>query len=77
MDLDRPTVTTLNGGKLGLWHTGKHWDEPMSEYWRVPLMQGDQIIKRSPDQSLLTKMYTKRSVDFITNNALEVVNLDI
>ena len=32
-------------------------------------MQGDQIIKRSPDQSLLTKMYTKRSVDFITNNA--------
>ena len=69
MDLDRPTVTTLNGGKLGLWHTGKHWDEPMSEYWRVPLMQGDQIIKRSPDQSLLTKMYTKRSVDFITNNA--------
>ena len=69
MDLDRPTVTALNDGKLGLWHTGKHWDEPMSEYWGVPLMQGDKIIKRSPDQSLLTQMYTKRSIDFIKKNA--------
>ena len=69
MDLDRKTVTALNGGELGLWHTGKHWDDPKSEYWRVPLMHGDQIIKRSPDQSLLTKMYTEHSVEFIKDNA--------
>ena len=69
MDLDRKTVTALNGGELGLWHTGKHWDDPKSEYWRVPLMNGDKIIKRSPDQSLLTKMYTEHSVEFIKDNA--------
>ena len=65
MDLDRPTVTALNGGRLGEWHTGIHWEEPKSEYWQVPLMEGEAILEHAPDQTLLTKNYTAKAIEFI------------
>ena len=68
MDLDRPRVTELNGGDLGEWHTGVHWDEPKSEYWQVPLMEGETILERAPDQSQLTQSYTEKAIDFIESN---------
>lgn len=68
MDLDRPKVTELNGGSLGQWHTGVHWTEPKSEYWQVPLMEGEEILERAPDQTQLTKSYTKKAIDFIESH---------
>ena len=68
MDLDRPTVTALNGGRLGEWHTGIHWEEPKSEYWQVPLMEGEAILEHAPDQTLLTKNYTAEAIEFIKAN---------
>lgn len=65
MNLDRPVAEALNGGPLGKWHTGPHWEAPRSEYWQVPLMQGETILKYGPDQSQLTKTYTEKSVNFI------------
>lgn len=69
MDMDRDTVKELNGGSLGEWHTGQHWNEPKSEYWRVPLMAGGQVLERGPDQRQLTQIYTQKSVEFIKENA--------
>ncbi len=68
MDLNRPAVEALNGGELGEWHTGIHWDKPRSEYWNVPLMEGATIVERAPDQNVLTKTYTEKSIEFIKAN---------
>ncbi len=68
MDLDRPKVTELNGGSLGEWYTGVHWDDPKSEYWQVPLMEGKEILERAPDQTQLTKSYTEKAIDFIESH---------
>ena len=68
MNLDRPSVTELNGGSLGEWHTGIHWDEPKSEYWQVPLMEGETILERAPDQTQLTQTYTDKAIEFIESN---------
>ncbi|NCG09302.1 MAG: sulfatase-like hydrolase/transferase [Verrucomicrobia bacterium] len=68
MNLDRPRVTELNGGQLGEWHTGVHWDDPKSEYWQVPLMEGETILEHAPDQTQLTKSYTEKAIDFIESH---------
>ncbi|MEQ9022139.1 MAG: sulfatase [Pseudomonadales bacterium] len=47
---------------------GVHWENPKSEYWDVPLMQGEEILERAPDQHQLTKDYTERAVEFIQDN---------
>lgn len=46
--------------------------EPKNEYWDVPLIQSsvengfqDEVIARPAEQSLLTKLYTEKSVDYI------------
>ncbi len=44
------------------------WHKPKSEYWNVPLMQDERIIKRSPNQELLAIEYTKRAQSFIRKN---------
>ena len=41
------------------------WYEPASEWFQVPLMRDEKILKRAPDQSLLTKRYTEEALDFI------------
>ena len=43
----------------------KGWYEPKSEWFQVPLMRGETVIERGPDQRLLTQRYTEESVDFI------------
>jgi len=45
-----------------------HWQNPKPEYWDVPLMQGEEILERAPDQHQLTKNYTEKAVEFIKEN---------
>ncbi|WDE96684.1 sulfatase [Lentisphaera profundi] len=68
MDGDSQVINALKKGEKLPWHKGPHWENPKSEYWNVPLMQGDKIIKRSPNQELLTKNYTEKAIDFIKAN---------
>ena len=42
------------------------FEEPLSEYWNVPLMRGTEIVERPADQTTLTRRYTEAAVDFIT-----------
>ncbi|MCF7848250.1 MAG: sulfatase [Kiritimatiellales bacterium] len=66
MDGDNVKIKAANKGiSKNLWIEGKHWKEPRSEYWNVPLMEGETILQRSPNQELLTKTYTEKSIDFI------------
>jgi arylsulfatase A-like enzyme len=37
-------------------------------YPELPLVEGDEVIQRDPDQSQLTKWYTERAVSFIDRN---------
>ena len=69
MDLNREMVKEVNKGKKNPWHLGNHWIEPKSKYWNVPLMDGEKILERSPDQEQLTKNYTEKALDFIKSNA--------
>ncbi|HEX7900767.1 MAG TPA: sulfatase [Planctomycetota bacterium] len=39
--------------------------EPKSAYWNVPLMRNEEILRRAPDQSELTRLYTEEAVKFI------------
>ena len=65
MDRDAEKVRKANKNVKGPWHSGGHWYHPKSEYWNVPLMEGEKIIKRSPNQELLTKNYTEKAIEFI------------
>ncbi|MCA8998849.1 MAG: sulfatase [Planctomycetaceae bacterium] len=40
------------------------WD-PKSEYWNVPLMQGQEIHERPADQTTITRRYTEAATRFI------------
>ncbi|MDD7983376.1 sulfatase [Lentisphaera marina] len=68
MDANKELINKVKKDKSLPWHRGKHWEEPKSEYWEVPLMQGETILKRAPDQELLTKTYTEKSQQFIRVN---------
>lgn len=41
---------------------------PKPEYWDVPLMQDDKVIERPVDHRTLTRRYTEKAVQFITEN---------
>ena len=41
---------------------------PRSEFWNVPLMRGEEIVERSPDQATLTRRYTEEAVRFIRSS---------
>ncbi len=45
--------------------------QPKSEYWDIPLMEGERVVERPADQSTLTKRYAERAVDFIRRNREE------
>ncbi len=64
MDADHERIKEVNATN----GRGDHWQNPRSEYWNVPLMEGEKILMRSPDQELLTKTYTERSIEFIRAN---------
>jgi arylsulfatase A-like enzyme len=68
MDLDRARVAALNGGSLGEWHTGLHWQDPKSDYWQVPLIEGENILEHAPDQTMLTQNYTAKAIECIEAN---------
>ncbi|UZJ43983.1 sulfatase [Marinimicrobium sp. C6131] len=70
MDLNIDLVKQVNGEEWGFdtWHKGEHWENPKPEYWQVPLMVGQNIVERAPDQNLLTKNYTEKAVEFIRNS---------
>ncbi len=41
------------------------FDDPRSEYWYVPLIQGEKVIERPADQNTLTRRCTEYAVSFI------------
>ena len=45
----------------------KFFEEKL-EYWQTPLIQGDKIIEKEPDQRLITRRYTDEAVKFIQKN---------
>ncbi len=43
--------------------------KPESAYWNVPLMRDTEILERSPNQSYLTRNYTREAVAYIEEQA--------
>ena len=43
----------------------EHWDYARENFPPLPLMEGEQVIERSPDQSQLTARFTARAIRFI------------
>ncbi len=46
-----------------------HRQEDNKYKYRLPLMEGNQVVEWEPDQRLLTRRYTEAAVDFIEENA--------
>jgi arylsulfatase A-like enzyme len=56
---------------FGLPYSNDMWPQHPQQkdfYPELPLIEGDQVVKRSPDQSQLTTWYTERAVTFIERN---------
>ena len=68
MDADREIINKFNKESPKEFSRGNHWKYPRSEFWKVPLMDGEKILERAPNQELLTKNYTAKAVDFIKAN---------
>jgi len=68
MDADYKKIREVNKGAEKIGRLTKHWLEPRSEYWNVPLMEGATILQRSPNQEMLTKTYTEKAIQFIRAN---------
>lgn len=67
MDMDRQLIREANRDSRKLpWV--EHWENPRSAYWNIPLMEGDTILERAPNQDLLTKTFTEKSISFIEAN---------
>jgi arylsulfatase A len=57
---------------LGLPYSNDMWPRHPQQkdfYPDLPLIEGDEVVKRDPDQSQLTAMYTDRAVTFIERSA--------
>ena len=59
-DMDRDSQKSPKGRAAFL--------DPKIEYWNVPLMRDEQIIERPADQTTITRRYTEKAVQFITDN---------
>jgi arylsulfatase A len=68
MDRDAEKVKLAAATQKDPWKLGVQWTEPKSEYWNVPLMDGETLVMRAPDQELLTRNFTERAVAFIREN---------
>lgn len=68
MDADRERINKFNKESPKEFSRGNHWKYPRSEFWKVPLMDGEKILERAPNQELLTKNYTEKAVEFIKAN---------
>jgi arylsulfatase A len=71
MDQDFEKIQQANGPQWSpkTWNKGVQWTNPKSEYFRVPLMQGVEIVEYAPNQHELTKIYTEKAQTFIKQNS--------
>jgi arylsulfatase A-like enzyme len=54
---------------FGLPYSNDMWpNHPTDKFPDLPLIEGEKIIERNPDQTKLTTWYTERAVKFIENN---------
>ncbi len=53
------------------------WYAPRSEWFRIPLMRGESIVERAPDQRTLTRRYTEEAVDFVRRHRAEPFFLQV
>ena len=53
---------------VGGWKLETFFKEPNIQYWNVPLMQNEEIIERPANQHTITKRYTEKAIEFITEN---------
>ena len=60
-----PYSNDMNGVKWGL---ETFFAEPDINMWNVPLMENEEIIERPANQHTITKRYTEKAVEFITEN---------
>lgn len=60
-----PYSNDMNGVKWGL---ETFFAEPDINMWHVPLMENDSIIERPANQHTITKRYTDKAIEFITEN---------
>lgn len=65
MDRDRKAIGAISSSALSLDDPKGYWSKPQSQHFKVPLMAGNQVIERGPDQRLLTQTYTDKSLAFI------------
>lgn len=70
MNQDFELIKKVNKGNwdISAWNKGVHWEQPKSEYFQVPLMSGETVLERGPDQHQLTKRYTQKAQAFIRQN---------
>ena len=40
-----------------------------SQYGDLPLLEGNKVVEKNPDQTQLTRRYTEKAIDFITRNS--------
>ncbi|MEM7373023.1 MAG: sulfatase [Bacteroidota bacterium] len=53
---------------VGGWKVETFFKEPNINYWDVPLMENETEIERPANQHTITKRYTEKAVEFITQN---------
>ena len=64
-------MENINGGAIPVKdHYWKIYDseKPVSDNYKVPLLENNEIIERPADQTTITKRYTDKAVDFIRKN---------
>jgi len=60
-----PYSNDMNGVKWGL---ETFFSEPDINMWDVPLMENEKIIERPANQHTITKRYTEKAIEFMTEN---------
>lgn len=65
MDKTEAARALLDTRGSGAPFPGPAWYAPESKWFDVPLMRGETVLERAPDQNLLTQRYTEESLQFI------------
>lgn len=70
MNQDQALIQQINGKDWSVktWNKGKHWSEPKSEYFKVPLMHNDKVLEIAPNQHNITRLYTEKTQDYIRSH---------
>jgi arylsulfatase A-like enzyme len=64
-------MENINGGAIPV--KDRYWkiydsEKPVSDNYKVPLLENNETIERPADQTTITKRYTNKAVDFIRKN---------